>query len=98
MFFFFLPSAFLFHFSPIYAVFLFSRPLARLAFSGGQNVSLLVSLQNFPAIVLNTLEAPLIDFYFVFLDKEFLAISHNFELKAFVFVRAVLSSVHASLP
>ena len=57
-------------FSPIYAFFLFSRPLARLVISGGQNiqnVSLLVSLQNFPAIVLNTLEAPLIDFFFVFL-------------------------------
>ena len=59
---------------------------------------LLVSLQNFPAIVLNTLEAPLIDFFFVFLCKEFLAISHNFELKAFISVRAVLSNVHASLP
>ena len=58
----------------------------------------LVSLQNFPAIVLNTLEVPLIDFFFVFLCKEFLAISHNFELEAFIFVRAVLSSVHASLP
>ena len=97
-FFFFLPSAFIFHFSPIYAFFLFSRPLARLVISGGQNVSLLVSLQNFPAIVLNTLEVPLIDFFFVFLCKEFLASSHNFELKAFIFVRAILSSVHSSLP
>ena len=42
--------------------------------------------------------APLIDVFFVFLYKEFLAISHDFELKAFFFVRAVLSSVHASLP
>ena len=58
----------------------------------------LVSLQNFPAVVLNTLEAPLIDFFFVSLCKEFSAISHNFELKAFIFVRAVLSSVDASLP
>ena len=58
----------------------------------------LVSLENFPAIVLNTLEAPLNDLFFVFLCKEFLAISHNFELKAFVFVRAVVSSVDASLP
>ena len=74
--------------------FLFSRPLARLVISGGQNVSLLVSLQNFPAIVLNTLEVPLSDFFFVFLCEKFLAISDNFELKAFIFVRAVLSSVH----
>ena len=81
-------------FSPIYAFFLFSRPLARLVISGGQNVSLLMSLQDFPAIVLNTLEAPLSDFFFVFLCKKFLAISDNFELKAFIFVRAVLSSVH----
>ena len=42
--------------------------------------------------------APLIDVFFVFLCKKFLAISHNFELRAFIFVRAVLSSVHASLP
>ena len=61
-------------------------------------MSLLVSLQKFQTIVLNTLEAPLIDFFFVFLCKEFLAISDNFELKAFIFVSAVLSSVHASLP
>ena len=81
-------------FSPIYAFFLCSRPLARLVISGGQNVSLLMSLQNFPAIVLNTLKAPLSDFFFVFLCKKFLAISDNFELKALIFVRAVLSSVH----
>ena len=42
--------------------------------------------------------APFIDVFFVFLCKKFLAISHNFEFKAFSFVRAVLSSVHASLP
>ena len=53
-----------------------------------------MSLQNFPAIVLNTLEAPLSDFFFVFLFKKVLAISDNFELKAFIFVRTVLSSVH----
>ena len=52
--FFFLPPAFLFHSFPIYAFFLFSRPLARLVISGSQNVSLLVSLQNFPAIDLNS--------------------------------------------
>ena len=92
--FFFLPPAFLFLSFLIYAFFLFSRPLARLVISGGQNVSLLMSLQNFPAIVLNTLEAPLSDFFFVFLFKKVLAISDNFELKAFIFVRTVLSSVH----
>ena len=42
--------------------------------------------------------APLIDVFFVFLRKKFLAISHNFELRAFIFVREVLFSVHASLP
>ena len=73
-----LSSAFLFLFSPIYPFFLFSRPLARLVISGGQNVSPLVSLQNLQANVL-TLEAPLVDFFFVFLCKEFLAIYHNFE-------------------
>ena len=93
-FFFFLPSVVPFLFS----AFIFSRPLVRLVISGGQNVSLMVSLQNFQAIVLNTFEAPLIDFFFVFLSKEFLAISHNFELKAFIFVTVVLSSVHPSLP
>ena len=75
---FFLSSAFLFLFSPIYPFFLLSRPLARLVISGGQNVSPLVSLQNLQANVL-TLEAPLVDFFFVFLCKEFLAIYHNFE-------------------
>ena len=48
-FFFFLPSAFLFHFSPIYAFFLFSRPLPVLSFQEVKML-LLVSLQNFPAI------------------------------------------------
>ena len=72
-------------------------PLPVLSFQEAKMLPL-VSLQNFPAIVLNTLEVPLIDFFFVFLCKEFLAISHNFELEAFIFVRAVLSSVHASLP
>ena len=71
-----LPSSFFF--SPIYPFFLFSRPLARLVISGGQNVSPLVSLQNLQANVL-TLEAPLVDFFFVFLCKEFLAIYHIFE-------------------
>ena len=93
--FFFLSSSFSPHLS---FFFLFGRPLARLVISGDQNVSLLVSLQNFQAIVLNTLEAPLVDFFFVSLSKEFLAISHNFELKAFILVSAVQSSVHASLP
>ena len=71
-----LPSSFFF--SPIYPFFLFSRPLARLVIWGGQNVSPLVSLPSLQANVL-TLEAPLVDFFFVFLCKEFLAISHNFE-------------------
>ena len=71
-----LPSSFFF--SPIYPFFLFSRPLARLVISGGQNVSPLVSLQSLQANVL-TLEAPLVDFFFVLLCKEFLAIYHNFE-------------------
>ena len=51
---FFLPPAFLFLSFLIYAFFLFSLPLARLVISGGQNVSVLVSLQNFPAIDLNS--------------------------------------------
>ena len=51
---FFLPPAFLFLSFPIYAFFLFSRPLACLVISRSQNVSLLVSLQNFPAIDLNS--------------------------------------------
>ena len=42
--------------------------------------------------------APLIDVSFVFLCKKFLAISHNFELRAFIFVRADPSSVHTSVP
>ena len=92
---FFLSSSFFPHLS---FFFLFGLPLARLVISGGQNVSPLVSLQNFQAIVLNTLEAPLADFFFVSLSKEFLAISHNFELNAFILVSAVQSSVHASLP
>ena len=71
-----LPSSFFF--PPIYPFFLFSRPLARVIISGGQNVSSLVSLQSLQANVL-TLEAPLVDIFFVFLCKEFLAISHNFE-------------------
>ena len=65
-------------FPPFILFFLFSRPLARLVISGGQNVSPLVSLQNLQANVL-TLEAPLVDFFFVFLCKEFLAIYHIFE-------------------
>ena len=92
-FFFPLPFSLIYHFFS-YLV----APLARLVISGDQNVSLLVSLQNFQAIVLNTLEASLVDFFFVSLSKEFLAISHNSELKAFILVSAVHSSVHASLP
>ena len=41
-------------FFPHLCFFLFSRPLAHLVISGGQNVSLLMSLQNFPAIDLNS--------------------------------------------
>ena len=62
---FFLPPAFLFLSFLIYAFFLFSRPLARLVISGGQNVSPLVSLQSLQANVL-TLEAPLVDFFLYF--------------------------------
>ena len=55
-----LPSSFFF--PPIYPFFLFSRPLARVVISGGQNVSPLVSLQSLQANVL-TLEAPLVDIF-----------------------------------
>ena len=58
-----LPSSFFF--SPIYPFFLFSRPLARVVISGGQNVSPLVSLQSLQANVL-TLEAPLVDIFLYF--------------------------------
>ena len=32
--------------------------------------------------------APLMDVFFVFLCKKFLAISHNFELRAFIFCKS----------
>ena len=90
-----LPSSFIF---PPFMLFSYLvAPLPVLSFQEAKMLPL-VSLQNFIAIVVNTLEVPLIDFFFVFLCKEFWAISHNFELKAFIFVRTVLSSVHASLP
>ena len=89
--FFFLPPAFLFLSFPIYAFFFFSRPLARLV----KMFRCWCPYKIFQPLILI---APLIDVFFVFLCNKFLAISHNFELRAFIFVRAVLSSVHASLP
>ena len=47
-------------------------PLPVLSFQEAKMLPL-VSLQNFTAIVLNTLEAPLIDFFFVFLVQGILS-------------------------